>query len=963
MSTGRVFELAFALNATMQGNFSNIMKFAENTMQKLKGQTEQLKFAQKQLSGQWNESQAQIRSYSNQLTTLNESYQRGLITETEFRTEAAKITQAIKQAGVSVEEYRQNLSRIRTDMQKTAMAQKNLTDAIAARKSAFMDYSSAKSNFVSAATSAYMLAQAMSGPIEAAAHFESAMADVRKVVDFDTPAQFKDMQKDILALTRTLPMAGEDLAKIVAAGGQSGIAREDLLSFAESAAKMGVAFDITADQAGEMMAKWKTAFKLGQADVVKLADQINYLGNTTAASAPLISDVVTRIGPLGEIGGVASGEIAALGASMVGAGVNSEIASTGIKNLILSMTAGEAATSRQQEAFAKLGMDAEAMAVKMQTDAKGAILELFQALQSLPKEAQGATLSQLVGRESIAAIAPLLSNLDALKENLDKVTDASKYSGSMQDEFAARCQTAENSLQLMKNAAAEASINIGSALLPVISDAAKSVAEVSGGFAQWASENPSLIKGIAILAAGIMALNLYIKGTLVLSKLWFFAKATWIALTAAQNAAMLTAAASGTRLSMVQKLLTAVQWAWNAAMTANPIGVIIVGIAALIAAGYALYANWDKVKQFFVTLWESPAAQLALFLAGPVGWLIGIVAGIIANWEQVKAWFVLLWNEPGAALDQFVNMVKNKFATLVSYVEDKWERLKFALSNPITATVNMVQTGSVYGNDGPQPPGMASGGFVNHPQLTWLAEGGYPEAVIPLDGTARAMELWQQAGAALGVPTFNQEMPAMRQVAVSTAQTRPEIAIPEINMPEMPEIVNVIPEINMPEMPEIVNVIPEINMPESAPQEIYVPRISVPETYIEAQPTPDITIPEMPFMQQVLPEIAVPAISTARQIPHEANPQVELLSNAADIIHKAASVMRAESTENAILETPVVRSGGSNVNIEFSAPITINGDADNRTVTQIADAAQQMKRQFEDMFRDMMAQQRRVSFA
>lgn len=941
MGTGRVFELAFALNATMQGNFSNIMKFAENTMQKLKGQTEQLKFAQKQLSATWGESQAKSQAYENRLNLVTESYRRGLLTQEEYLRAAAKITQAAKNAGMSIEEYRQHLSRIQTDMQKTVMAQKNLTDAIASRKSAFMDYSSAKSNFVSAATSAYMLAQAMSGPIEAAAHFESAMADVRKVVDFDTPAQFKDMQKDILALTRTLPMAGEDLAKIVAAGGQSGIAREDLLSFAESAAKMGVAFDITADEAGSMMAKWRTAFKLSQGDVVKLADQINYLGNTTAASAPLISDVVTRIGPLGEIGGVASGEIAALGASMVGAGVNSEIASTGIKNLILSMTAGEAATSRQQEAFAKLGMDAEAMAVKMQTDAKGAILELFQALQSLPKEAQGATLSQLVGRESIAAIAPLLSNLDALKENLDKVADASKYSGSMQDEFAARCQTAENSLQLMKNAAAEASINIGSALLPVISDAAKSVAEVSGGFAQWASENPGLIKGIAILAAGIMALNLYIKGTLVLSKLWFFAKATWIALTAAQNAAMLTAAASGTRLSMVQKLLTAVQWAWNAAMTANPIGVIIVGIAALIAAGYALYANWEKVKAFMASLWDSPAAAVLAFIAGPIGWIIYAAAGLISHWEEVKAWFTLLWNDPSAALEAFVNMVKNKFASMYQYVAEKWSKLKYILSNPITAAVNFVEHGNVYGSMVHQSSGMsadeirglASGGFVNHPQLTWLAEGGYPEAVIPLDGTARAMELWQQAGAALGVPTFNQEMPAMRQVAVSTAQTRPEIAIPEINMPE------------------------------SAPQEIYVPRISVPETYIESQPTPDITIPEMPFMQQVLPEIAVPAISTARQIPHEANPQVELLSNAADIIHKAASVMRAESTENAILETPVVRSGGSNVNIEFSAPITINGDADNRTVAQIADAAQQMKRQFEDMFRDMMAQQRRVSFA
>ena len=88
------------------------------------------------------------------------------------------------------------------------------------------------------------------------------MADVRKVVDFDTPQQFKEMSDDVLQLSQRLPMAADDIAKIVAAGGQSGIAREDLMDFAESAVKMGIAFDVTADQAGDMMAKWRTAFKM-----------------------------------------------------------------------------------------------------------------------------------------------------------------------------------------------------------------------------------------------------------------------------------------------------------------------------------------------------------------------------------------------------------------------------------------------------------------------------------------------------------------------------------------------------------------------------------------------------------------------------------------------------------------------------------------------------------------------------
>lgn len=40
--------------------------------------------------------------------------------------------------------------------------------------------------------------------------------------------------------------------------------------------------------------------------------------------------------------------------------------------------------------------------------------------------------------------------------------------------------------------------------------------------------------------------------------------------------------------SLVQKISTAAQWLWNAAMAANPIGAIVVVVTALIAAGYAL---------------------------------------------------------------------------------------------------------------------------------------------------------------------------------------------------------------------------------------------------------------------------------------------------------------------------------------------------------------------------------------
>ncbi|MGM4215540.1 phage tail tape measure protein, partial [Salmonella enterica] len=161
-------------------------------------------------------------------------------------------------------------------------------------------------------------------PVNAAIGFESKMADIRKVVDgLDDKKAFAQMSDDILTLSTQLPMAAEGIAEIVAAGGQAGIARGDLMQFANDAVKMGVAFDTTAEESGQMMAQWRTAFKLTQEDVVVLADKINYLGNTGPANAKKISDIVTRIGPLGGVAGVASGEIAAMGATIAGMGVES----------------------------------------------------------------------------------------------------------------------------------------------------------------------------------------------------------------------------------------------------------------------------------------------------------------------------------------------------------------------------------------------------------------------------------------------------------------------------------------------------------------------------------------------------------------------------------------------------------------------------------------------------------------
>jgi len=353
----------------------------------------------------------------------------------------------------------------------------------------------AKDIMVSAAAVGVALTSAFSVPISQAMDFESQMADVRKVVNFDTPQQFKEMGEDVLKLSTQLPMAANGIAQIVAAGGQSGIARKDLMQFASDAVKMGVAFDQTAEESGQMMAQWRTAFKLTQSDVVVLADKINYLGNTGPANAQKISDIVTRIGPLGGVAGVASGEIAAMGATIAGMGVESEIAATGIKNFMLSLTSGKSATSSQKKALKFIKIDPARLAADMQKDSRAAMLKVLDSLAKVPKDKQAAVMNALFGKESLAAIAPLLTNLDLLRTNFTRVADAQQYAGSMQKEYESRAATTANSVQLLKNQFSAASITIGEMFLPDIVKLTQKIQPMIEQFRKFTKANPEMVRG------------------------------------------------------------------------------------------------------------------------------------------------------------------------------------------------------------------------------------------------------------------------------------------------------------------------------------------------------------------------------------------------------------------------------------------------------------------------------------
>lgn len=641
-------------------------------------------------------------------------------------------------------------------------------------------------------------------PIKEAMAFEDVMADVRKVVDFDSPEQFKQMGNDIKAMSAVLPMSAEGIAQIVAAGGQAGIAREDLKAFAADAVKMGVAFDMSAEEAGQTMAEWRTAFKMSQPEVVNLADKVNYLSNTTAASSAKISDIVSRVGPLGAVGGLASGEIAALGATMAAAGTESEVAATGIQKIILAMTTGEGATKSQAAAFSALGLDAVDMAKRMQTDASGALQDVFTRLSQLDKYQQAAVLKDLFGAEGIKAIAPLLTNLDALRNNLANVTDQSKYAQSMQKEFDTRMQATSNSAQLAKNSINNLGTTIGNALLPTVKSLLDRVTPMVQRIANFANEHQTLtavvvggIGGLLATVAAISGLTWIITSIaspiLSAKKAWEAYRAAQLLSTTATNTHTLasirnaiatkatgvaarisaightvynTALATGSKLmsigrivayhgaiiatSVATKAATVGQYMYNGAMV---IGRGLMSVGRIVAYSAAITAVRGVTMAWTGAQWLLNAAMLA----NPVGLVIAGIAGLIAvgyllvtNWDTIKSRFTTLWNDPETAIAQFCDGVKSLLGSTGDWIMEKWQSIKDFLSHPIDGTINIVKNMMDNGNGSVENHNAKGGIYGKGAFTTWFAEDS-AEAAIPLDGKPRSISLWTKAGQMLGI--------------------------------------------------------------------------------------------------------------------------------------------------------------------------------------------------------------------
>jgi len=355
---------------------------------------------------------------------------------------------------------------------------------------------------------------ALREPLREALEFEDAMADVKKVVNFSNANGLRQLSRELINLTRTIPIAKEGLAAIAAAGGQLGVSEKDLGGFVETVAKMSTAFDMLPDEAGDAMAKLSNIYQIPIQEMASLGDAINHLSNNTAAHARDIVPVLQRVGGNARQFGLSAIQAAALGDAFIALGKAPEVAGTAINAMLMKMQTATKQGNKFQSALARIGMSAGGLEKAIAADGQGALTGFLERLSKLDNQARAGVLSDLFGLEYADDISLLAGNLEKYQQAIGLVANGG-YAGSMETEFKERSSTRRNRLQLMQQRWDAVQQRIGDALLPVLDRLLNVIEPIVDGIGGWIDKHPHLTQALAIMTGGIGALALAIAPVII----------------------------------------------------------------------------------------------------------------------------------------------------------------------------------------------------------------------------------------------------------------------------------------------------------------------------------------------------------------------------------------------------------------------------------------------------------------
>ena len=395
---------------------------------------------------------------------------------------------------------------------------------------------------------------------------------------------------------------------------------------------------------------------------------------------------------LGSSGSTMSGRLMGTGAAVVGLGAAMQMMASGDVAAQQQLQATVEATGKAYDGF---GQDVDELIAKQEKfgntdgDVKDALRVLTQSYQD-----PAAALDKMGLATDLAAAKHI-----SLGQAAELVAKAHGGAGRLFKEFG---------IEVGKGADGTADYDAALAELSTRLDgqAAASVDNFSGRIGEMKTKVENVASAIAeqygpqVTMAGTVLAGLggAIQGFIAIKNLEILAHTRSAVATAASTTVTLVA-------SGAQKAMAAAQWLVNAAMSANPIMLLVLAIAALVAGFIYAYNHSETFRRIVDQVWGAIKAAIG----GVIDWLIAVVPQafawvknaflnytplglVISHWDQIKGAVMTVVNWFRSAVPAALQAIKNAFMnyTPVGLVISHWEQINSAVSNAIASVMSYV---------------------------------------------------------------------------------------------------------------------------------------------------------------------------------------------------------------------------------------------------------------------------------
>lgn len=468
---------------------------------------------------------------------------------------------------------------------------------------------------------------------------KKALAEMKaKGVD-ETSAEYRELEREIIKAESKQKEYNAELRKVKAAASGLGQAAASMKEFGNKATAAGNALKgVSMAAAGIDAALVGLAYKSGQT-----ADELNTMAKVTGISTQELQKYKAA-------------------ADLVDVSVET-IAKSQIK-LKRSMNDASQGSSAMSEAFDLLGVSV--------TDANGQLRgqdevfsETIAALGKMENETQRDALAMKIFGKSASELNPLIEDNG---ETYKRVADvfARNNLQLVDQETLDKANAFNDTLDELKATGAAALSSIGMQLAGYLQPALEKVAGAIEKVFSWLSQlDPEVLTVIGIIAGVVAALAPVL---LIVGKLAF-------------------------AISSIMSLMSTIGPV--IAGVAGPIGIAIAAIAGLIAAGVAVYKNWDKIKEYAGIVKDWVVKQWNALKTSVANIFNGIKTTVTTIWNNIKTSVSNVVNGIKTTVSNvFTNLkntVSNIFNTLKAVAEGAWNGIKFAITHPIEAAVLAVK--------------------------------------------------------------------------------------------------------------------------------------------------------------------------------------------------------------------------------------------------------------------------------